>query len=99
MAKVFDTDVGTAIVLDTGIDLATVTKKAIRAQPPTGSVVELAVDVVQTKKLRHIKTKDTLNADGAWQLQAYVEFENGATKYHGEICTLRVYTALKVPSS
>jgi len=90
LSKVFTTDVGTKIILDTGQDLSTVSAKSIKAKNPVTGIWEtLTATVVETTKLQHDKTASTLNVAGNWRLSAYVEFS--ADKYHGDPVILTVF--------
>lgn len=90
MSKVFTTDVGTKIILDTGQDLSAATAQSIKAKnPSTGAWETLTAIVVETTKLQHSKTASTLNVAGNWRLSSYVEFT--ADKYHGDPVILTVF--------
>jgi len=89
MGKVFAADVGTKIILDTGQDLSAATLTKIKAKVRGGTEVKtLDGTVVETTKIQHSKTAETLATAGVWTLQAYVEFT--ADKYWGEKVTLEV---------
>lgn len=92
MSKVYTTDVGTLIKLDTGEDISSgVSSVKIIAKPPSeGAAVDLAASVVETTKVQHTKTAATLNSAGEWELQAYVEYTAG-DKYRGETVVLMIY--------
>jgi formyltetrahydrofolate synthetase len=95
MAKVYTTDVGTLIKLDTGEDISSgVSEVKIIAKPPDESAaVELAATVVETTKVQHTKTADTLDETGEWELQAKVTYIPGDI-YRGEKVVLMVYAPL-----
>lgn len=91
--KVFLTDVGTLVKLDTGLDLVALgaTNCKIVAEPPGGGVaVDLDVTIVENTKVQHQKTASTLNLAGDWELQSYIE-SPGGDKYHGDFVTLPIY--------
>jgi len=92
MGKVYASDVGTLIKLDTGVDVTSATVKIVAKPSGSGDAVDLEATVVESTKVQHQKTADTLNAAGNWRLQAYVEMGGG--KYFGEIVELPVYEPL-----
>lgn len=94
MAKIYTTDVGTKIKLDTGESLTGAVVVKIYARPPSGAVVELAATVAETTKVQHVKAATTLNLAGKWELQAYVEFADG-TKYRGETASIQIDAPLE----
>jgi len=87
MSKIFTTDVGTKIRLDTSTDLTGYAEVKILALSPTGTSYTLSANVVDSKKIEHTKTATTLNEAGIWTLQAYVKFKDG-TEYKGEFVSL-----------
>lgn len=91
--KVHTTDVGTFIKLDTGTSLAGAVTQKIIAKRPTGALVDLEATIVETTKLRHTKTADTLNEAGEWELQSYVEF-SPTQKFKGVAVGLYIYPPL-----
>ena len=94
MGKVYTTDVGTLIKLDTGEDLSSgVSSQKIVGKLGGASAVDLTATVVETTKVQHEKAADTLNSAGVWQLQAHVEFTD-STIYRGEVVELEVYASL-----
>jgi hypothetical protein len=99
MAKVYTTDVGTLIKLDTGEDISSgVSEVKIIAMPPSeAGAVELTAAVAETTKVQHTKTADTLDEAGEWELQAEVTYTAGDI-YRGEKAVLMVYAPLVVAS-
>lgn len=94
MAKVYTTDVGTLIKLDTGEELTEgVSTQKIVAKLGEADAVNLTATVVETTKVQHQKTDTTLNSAGAWKLQAHVEFDDGSI-YKGDIVTLTIYAPI-----
>jgi len=87
MSRIFTTDVGTRIRLDTSTDLTGYSEVKILALSPTGTTYTLSASVVDSKKIEHIKTATTLNEAGTWTLQAYVKFKDG-TEYKGDLVSL-----------
>lgn len=92
MAKVYTSDVGTKIKLDTGEDISSgIDSVKIVAKPPSeAAAVDLTSTVVETTKVQHVKTASTLNSAGKWELQAHVEYTAGDI-YRGEMVVLQVY--------
>lgn len=91
MGRVYTTDVGTKIKLDTGQDLSSgVGSHKIVAKLKVGAAVDLTTTVEETTKLQHVKTAATLDSQGTWNLQAHVEFTDGS-EYRGEAVELPVY--------
>jgi hypothetical protein len=99
MAKVYTTDVGTLIKLDTGEDISSgVDSVSIIARPPSeAAAVELTATVAETTKVQHQKTADTLDEAGEWELQAEVTYTLGDI-YRGEKAILMVYEPIPAPS-
>lgn len=93
MGKVYATDVGTLIKLDTERDISAATSHKIIAKLGTGVATNLTTTIVETTKLQHVKTASTLSSAGLWSLQAYVQFSDGS-KYWGEIVELTIYAPL-----
>lgn len=95
MAKVYTTDVGTKIKLDTGEDISSgVDSVKVVAKPPSeGAAVDLTSTVVETTKVQHQKTASTLNSAGEWELQAQVNYTGGDI-YRGDKVVLRVHAPL-----
>lgn len=90
---VFTTDVGTEFVLDTGIELAGASNQVIKAKPPDGgALVSLLATIVETTKLKHVKTATTLATAGIWELQAYIEFTGAPLR--GEIVKIIIEAPL-----
>lgn len=91
--KVYTTDVGTKIKLDTGWDIEAASSYKIVAKLGAAAAVNLTATIVETTKLQHQKLVTTLSEAGDWQLQAHVELTAGDV-YRGEIVTLTVYAPL-----
>lgn len=91
--KVYTTDVGTKIKLDTGWDISAATSYKIVAKLGVAEAVDLTATIVEDTKLQHEKTASTLNQAGDWQLQAHVELAAGDI-YRGDIVTLTVHAPL-----
>lgn len=95
MAKVYDTDAGTTITLNTGQVVTAATVHVIKAQSPSGAISSLVCAIVDSTKLRHIKTASTLSQEGTWKLETYVEFGGPDNSYTGDPFYLMVYSSLK----
>lgn len=91
--KVFTTDVGTLIKLNTGWDISAATAYKIVAKLGAAAAVDLTATIVETTKLQHQKAADTLDSAGDWELQAHVELGAGDI-YRGDIVELTVYAPL-----
>jgi len=98
VGKVFTTDVGTLIKLDTETDLGEATLVNILARKPSGDTVVLAATVVETTKVQHTKTALTLNVAGSWDLQAYARW-TGGTEHYGEVIHQEIYPPIAKVSS
>jgi len=92
--KVYTTDAGTKIILDTGEDLTEgVSLVKIVAKPPSGPAVDLTSEVYETTKILHEKTASTLNTAGEWELQSHVAYTVGDV-YRGEVVKLTIHSPL-----
>lgn len=93
MAYVKHDDVGTLIVLDTGVDLSETTSVEIIARDPSGTRTVLTGAVVETTKIRHVKTAATLDEVGDWVLEAHAVW--GDSDLSGDPVVLEVYRGNK----
>jgi hypothetical protein len=95
MSKIYTTDVGKVIKLDTDVDLTVglLDKKIIAKPPGGGALVDLVATVVDTTWLQHEKTALTLATAGEWELQPYAAFTDGDILY-GDIAILEIYPIL-----
>lgn len=92
--RVYNTDNGTKIKLDTGEDLSSAEKVEIHAIDPSGKWVTLVAEDVESTKVQHTKTATTLVDLGDWRLHSYVEFP-GEEGYTGEPYELRIWKSPK----
>jgi len=75
MSKYYVGDVGTIILLDTKVDLASagVTFTSIRVKKPDSTEVEWLATVYNNTVLKYIIQDDDLDIAGRYELQAYAE--------------------------
>lgn len=89
MSTVFVGDTGTALVLDTGQNLASATSVSIEAKKPSGTAVSWTGAVFESTKVRFVTLAGTFDEPGLWRLQARVVLPSGT--WRGESVLLRVY--------
>lgn len=87
--KVYVGDVGTVILLDTGVDISTATKAAIKVKMPNGATAEWVGTVAETTKVSYTIQAGNLSIKGKHLLQAYVEMPGWIGR--GETVNLEVY--------
>ena len=75
-------EVGTALILDTGVALATATALKIKYQKPTGVTGEWTGTISGTTSIRYLLTTNDIDVAGRWQFQAYATFSSGG--FYGE---------------
>lgn len=87
--KVYIGDTGTAVELDTGVDLSGATVTEIAVQKPDGSAATWAASVTGSTKLRYVSLAATFDQAGTWRVQAKVTLPSGA--WRGETAEFKVY--------
>lgn len=94
MAKVYSGDIGTDIVLDTLVPLATATLLSIKVKEPNGTTTTWSGTLDSTTKIKHtLVLGDTQNKHGTFKLQSYAEFPGWSGL--GETVDLEVYPAFE----
>jgi len=91
------TDVDTEITVETGIDLSEATVIELVLKTPTGDYVVLDdsdLSVFEITKIRHIKTLDTFNIAGPWQLEAFAQWASGR-QWTGNPTTVNVSSTIR----
>lgn len=73
MSDVFVGDVGTEILLDTGVDISAATVAKIKVKKPTGAALDWTATISGTRSVRYVIQTGDLDVAGRWKLQAYVE--------------------------
>lgn len=73
MSKYYVNDIGTEIVVDTGVDISTATTTTMKVKKPDGTLVEWDATIVGLTKLRYVVIAGDWNIKGKYSLQAYVE--------------------------
>jgi hypothetical protein len=75
--KVYVNDIGTEIILDTGVDISGAIVLKVEFRRPDGSVGSwvAAEDSVNTR-LKYVTLAGDLKQAGVWKLQGYVELDN-----------------------
>jgi len=75
-------EIGTDIILDTGVDISSATVLQVKYQKPDGVTGEWTGTVQDTTKIRYTLSEDDIDVAGRWTFQSYVEVSGG--KWHGE---------------
>jgi len=94
MNKVYVNDVGTVILLDTGVDLSGGTL-SIKYRKPDGATGSWSGTIANTssgagKGISYTTVAGDLSVSGAWKLQAHAVLPNGT--WSGETVTLFVHS-------
>lgn len=83
--------------LDTAQDISSATTKKIKLKSPSGTVTEHTADFVvdgTDGQIHFVCATDTLDAEGVWHIQGYIEI--GALAFHTALIPFEVYTVLTV---
>lgn len=88
--KLYKGDTGIEFHVAVGTSLATATVMEIHVQKPDGSEVAWVASKFDDTTLTYTTGTPDLNQEGAYVLQAYVEFP-GNSKHHGESYKFIVY--------
>lgn len=95
--KIYVGDIGTAIVLNLGVDLTDAVSPELHVQKPDGSVVTWLGSVYTMNSLRnfvrYVTVKDDLNLPGKYKVQGHVTI--GGWTGHSETVTFTVYEEFK----
>lgn len=89
MSKVYTSDVGTRLLLDTLFDISTGSAFAITWEDPNGLTGSWTATLSGTTKVQYITVAGNLGVAGLWKLQAFVIIGTGS--WYGESVTLAVY--------
>ena len=90
MPKIYVGDIGTDIILDTGMDLAGATTLKMKYKKPNAVIGEWTGTVTATTKIKHTSLAGELDVAGKWVLQAYVVIAGWTG--HGESVNMTVYS-------
>jgi len=93
MSKIYIGDIGTAIKVDTGSDLATATTTNIQIKKPDDSVEIWVGAVVEDTVIQYTSTVDTFDQIGNYEGQAVVVLPSWDGL--GETFTFKVYGEFK----
>jgi hypothetical protein len=93
MAKVYKDDVGTDIIVDTGVDISTATTAALKITKPDGTTATLTGSVYNSNYIKFASIASTFDQAGVYLLQAYVVMP--AWTGHGRTITFKVYDDYK----
>lgn len=88
MSVVFVGDVGTEIILDCGVSVASASVRTIKARSPSGVVKQWAASPEGTNSIKYATATGDIDRAGGWRLQAYVEMPGWSG--HGEVVILTV---------
>ncbi|RLC88902.1 MAG: hypothetical protein DRJ03_01285 [Chloroflexi bacterium] len=91
--KVYVGDVGTDIILDTGVDLSAATTLKIKYKKPGGEIEEWDGTLEDTTKIKYTTVTDDLDTAGLWSFQAYVELP--AWQGHGELAQYNIFELME----
>lgn len=87
--KVYVGDVGTAVVLDSGVDLSAAVSLSIAARKPDGTSVLWSAVAAETTKVRHDIVAGELDQPGVWWVHAKIALPSGS--WTGREVAIRVY--------
>ena len=90
MSKIYKNDVGKLFLADTGIALATATKKEFHVKDELGNVMTWTADIYGTTQLQYTTTTPDFATAGMYRIQAYVEFSD-YSKHLGETYLFKVF--------
>lgn len=93
MAKIYKGDIGTVIIVDTGVDLTTATKCALKIKKPDKTTTEWVGEQSDTTKIKYTIIEGDLDQAGKYRVQSYVEFADWEGS--GETTYFRVYDVFK----
>lgn len=91
--KIYVGDIGTEIILDTGVDLSSATSLKIAVKKGDGSVGEWAATIFETTKVKHVSADGDLNVSGLYSFQAKIVTPSWSGL--GSTATVRVYEPFK----
>jgi len=91
--KIYVGDTGTEFIVDTGTDVSSATKLALKVLKPEGVSAEWVGSSYQTTKIKYTTVADDLNVAGEYAIQAYVEMP--AWTGRGETVVIRVHAPFK----
>ena len=89
--KIYAGDIGTVFEVDTGVDITTATKAALRVRLPNNKSVEWVGAVTGMTKVRYAVLAGDLPIAGIYLLQAYIEMPSWSG--HGETVQIKVSKA------
>jgi hypothetical protein len=85
-------DIGTEILLDTGVDITDATLAEIKYQKPDGTTGSWTGVVDSTTKVKYVTLANDLDQAGQWLFQSYVE--TPTWKGHGETVSHKVWSVV-----
>ena len=91
--KVYVGDVGTDIVLNTGVDISAATTLKIKYKKPGGSVEEWDGVLEGTTSIKYTTVTGDLDTAGLWSFQAYVVLPSWTG--HGELVQHQIYELME----
>lgn len=95
--KIYVGDIGTAIVLNLGVDLSEATNVELHVQKPDGTIAVWPASTYTMNQLpnfvRHVTVKDDLNLVGKYKVQAHATI--GGWTGHSETVQFVVYEEFK----
>jgi hypothetical protein len=89
MTKLYVGDVGSEIILETGMDLTGALSLNIIGRRPDFSEFVWTATQHELTHVKHVTALDELNMDGIWTLQSDVEMLNG--NWLGESVSLEIF--------
>ena len=93
MAKVYKDDIGTDIIVDTGVDISTATSVALKVTKPDGTTETWTGSVYSSNYVKFSSVAATFDQAGVYLLQAYVVMT--AWTGHGNTTKFKVYDTYK----
>ena len=95
MGKIYKTDIGTLISLNTGINISSASSVSILVKKPSGGAIVTWVSVIgsDNMSIEHTILTDELNEVGYYKLHAKVVMPSGT--WHGETATIQVKDAFQ----
>lgn len=87
-------EIGTEILLDTGVTITGATETKIKCEKPDGTLVDWTATIKETTKLTYLTVANDFNQSGLYKVQASLTL-SGWTGL-GETATFKVYDAFTV---
>jgi hypothetical protein len=94
MGTIRESDEGTELIVDTGIDLSGAVDYKIKIRKPDGTIIAWIPSVYMDSYLKYTLKNGDIDQKGMWTVQSYIELPTG--KWHGVKTTFIVDTILNV---